>query len=225
VCGRFKLTSPPAIVADVFGVEASIALSPRYNVAPSQSVAAIRVDEEGGRALALLRWGLVPSWAKDPAIGNRMINARSESVAEKPAFRRALAERRCLVIADGFYEWQRATAGKKVACLFSPRDQRPFGFAGLWERWRRGDETIESCTILTTAAVGVVTRIHDRMPVVVPAPLHAAWLGRSTETVPAERILADVLAAQGAAEFVGRDVGSYVNDPRNDDPACLGSEP
>ena len=223
MCGRFKLTSPPAIVADVFGVD-SVTLAPRYNVAPSQSVAAIRVAENGGRALTLLRWGLIPSWAKDPAIGNRMINARSESVAEKPAFRRALAERRCLVVADAFYEWQRAGAGKKVACMFSARDERPFGFAGLWERWRQGDEIIESCAILTTAAAGVVTRIHDRMPVVVPAALHAAWLGRSADAMPAERVLADVLAASAAAEFMDRNVGSYVNDPRHDDPACLGFE-
>ena len=222
MCGRFKLTSPPAIVADVFGVEASVALAARYNVAPSQTVAAVRTDAEGHRAISLLRWGLIPSWAKDPAIGNRMINARSESVAEKPAFHSALAARRCLVVADGFYEWQRGSGGKKVAHLFSPPDARPFGFAGLWERWRRGDDTIDSCTILTTASAGAAAQVHDRMPVVVPTSLYTAWLGEGAAARDAERVLAEVLAVSPVAAFAARAVGSYVNDPRHDDPACLG---
>jgi len=224
VCGRFKLTSPPAIVADVFGVDASVALTPRYNVAPSQNVAAIRIDASGRRTLAMLRWGLIPSWAKDPAMGNRMINARAETVAEKPAFCRAFAERRCLIVADGFYEWQRGSGGRKVPYLFSPADERPFGFAGLWEAWRRGDETIESCTILTTAARGVVARIHERMPLVVPSTHYAAWLARSGAAVGSDDLLADLLASSPTSSFADRRVSSYVNNPRHDDPDCLGAD-
>ena len=217
MCGRFKITSPPEIVAEAFGLADASALAVRYNVAPSQSVAVVRLDH-GARKLALVRWGLVPSWAKDPAIGHRLINARAETVDEKPAFRRAFAERRCLVVSDGFYEWKRDARGRKTPYLFTAPDERPFGLAGLWETWRRGDETIESCTILTAAANEAVAPVHDRMPVVVAPALHSQWLDPHAER---EALLSRVLEATARAALKAVVVGRHVNDPRHDDPSCV----
>ena len=221
MCGRFKITSPPEIVAEAFGLDTAIAVLPRYNVAPTQDVAAVRMDAGGHRILTMLRWGLIPAWAKDATIGNRMINARAETVAEKPSFRRAFATRRCLVVGDGYYEWARGRGGRKTPYLFSSPDRRPFGFAGLWEVWRKGEQTIESCVILTTEAVGAVARVHDRMPVVVAPSDYATWLGTATGAAASGDVLAAVLRHSPGAAFEGTRVGTHVNNPRNDDAACV----
>ena len=163
-------------------------LRPRYNVAPGQDVAVVRASESG-RGLAMLRWGLLPAWAKDPTIAWKLINARSETAAEKPSFRSAFRDRRCLIPADGFYEWERRD-GAKQPWLFALRDDAPFAFAGLWERWRIPEgaaltgslavrspgETVETCTILTTAANDTVTPVHGRMPVILPDNAWDPWL-------------------------------------------------
>ena len=173
MCGRFVLHTPAPQLAEIFGVEQTPELHGRFNIAPTQPVAVVRVIREGAtpgsRELVNLRWGLIPPWADSPAIGNRMINARAESVAEKPAFRMAFRQRRCLVLADGFYEW-RNSGGKKQPYYLGLKDGKPFAFAGLWESWTAPDgEVIESCTIITTEANAAVEQVHSRMPVILDA--------------------------------------------------------
>lgn len=166
MCGRFTLRVPAAELVEIFRLLRRPDVQPRYNIAPTQPVAVVRRIDRG-RELSMLRWGLVPSWAKDPKIGARMINARAETVATKPAFRTALRRRRCLVPADGFYEWAKSAGGTKQPHYITRRDGRPFAFAGLWESWDGPDgSSIESCTIVTTEANDLVGRIHDRMPVI-----------------------------------------------------------
>src|ERR1700730_3785715 len=167
MCGRYTLSSPVEIVADLFGLAEIPAPHPRFNVAPTQEAPVVRVEASGAPAtLALLRWGLIPYWAKEAAIGNRMINARAESVAEKPAFRFSFRKKRCLVGADGFYEWKRE-GRKKHPCLIRRHDRHPFAFAGLWSSWRdpEGNE-LDTFTILTTDANDFIPPLHDRMPVI-----------------------------------------------------------
>jgi putative SOS response-associated peptidase YedK len=177
MCGRFTLGATAADLARQFDLPTVPDWTPRYNVAPSQTVAAvIQHQETGNREFQGLRWGLVPSWAKDPAIGNRMINARSETAATKPAFRKALRERRCLILADGFYEWKREGARKQPYYL-TLRDGQPFAFAGLWDRWHPPEgASRETCAILTTAANDLVRSVHDRMPVILPPEAYDGWL-------------------------------------------------
>ena len=177
MCGRFAFYSPSEATAALFGASGKIDLKPRYNIAPTQDIAAIRNSENDGRELVTLRWGLVPFWAKDPAIGNRMINARAETVAEKPAFRAAYRRRRCLVLADGFYEWKKEGAGK-TPYLVSLAGGEPFALAGLWEHWeaRGSDETIDSATLITTDANAFMGRLHHRMPVVLQREAADRWL-------------------------------------------------
>ena len=218
MCGRFTLTTAAEIVADVFGVAAAPRLTPRYNIAPTQPVAVVRATSAGAPEIALLRWGLIPAWAKDPAIGNRMINARAETVADKPAFRTAFQKRRCLVPADGFYEWQK-TAGGKRPFLIRTRDARPFALAGLWESWQQPSATvIESCTIITTAANALMGPIHDRMPVIVAPARYQAWLDPALSD---RATLEQILVPYPAAELIAQAVTTRVNNPRNDDPDCL----
>lgn len=192
MCGRFAFYSPAEAAAALFGVDADIEAEPRYNIAPTDDVLAIRTDADGKRELARLRWGLVPFWAKDPSIGNRMINARAETVAEKPAFRAAFRRRRCLVLADGFYEWRRE-ADRKTPYFITLDSGKPFALAGLWEHWDDKDtgEVIESTTLITTAANEFMAKLHHRMPMVLEPRRAADWLGgdaamaaRATEDSP-----------------------------------------
>jgi len=178
MCGRFAFYSPAEATAALFGAHGSVDLKPRYNIAPTQFIAAIRNDEAGDRELAVFRWGLVPFWAKDPTIGNRMINARAETVAEKPSFRNAYRKRRCLILADGFYEWH-TEAGVKVPYYISLANGEPFAFAGLWEHWqsKESDESLQTATIVTTAANEFLSKLHHRMPVVLDAGGADRWLG------------------------------------------------
>jgi putative SOS response-associated peptidase YedK len=164
MCGRYTLRISVDSLVEAFEIEEyPPSLNPSYNIAPTQEVAAV-VEEDEKRKLEMLRWGLIPSWAKDPAIGNKMINARAETVSEKPSFRKAFKVRRCLILADGFYEWQKTDNGKQPYHI-KMQDDSPFAFAGLWETWKNGEE-IRSCTIITTDANDLMGEIHHRMPVI-----------------------------------------------------------
>jgi len=182
MCGRFAFYSPVEAAAALFGVDASLDIKPRYNIAPTQDIAAIRNDKDGERELVMLRWGLVPFWAKDPSIGNRMINARAETVAEKPSYRNAYKHRRCLVLADGFYEWQRQ-GETKTPFFISLESGQPFALAGLWENWtdRETGESLQTTTLITTDANEFMAQLHHRMPVILEADTATDWLAGSNE--------------------------------------------
>jgi len=214
MCGRFAFYSPHESVTRLFGVAAAASVEPRYNIAPTQYVAAVRPGSAGGRSLAMLYWGLVPSWAKDKSIGARMINARAETLGEKPSFRSAYRRRRCLVLADGWYEWQRDGAVKQPYFIaFAERE--PFGMAGLWESWRdpAGGEPLESCCIVTTQAAPELARVHDRMPVIIPTQRHDEWLDPGNDAAGAMDGLL-VPWARGGLE--ARPVSRRVNSARNE---------
>lgn len=221
MCGRFTLRSPAGVVAEEFGLLDVEPLRPRYNIAPTQPVAVIRrspKSRDAPRQLVMLRWGLVPSWAADPKIGNRLINARAETVAEKPAFRAALRRRRCLVAADGFFEWRR-TGSAKQPYFIRRVDDRPFAFAGLWEIWEGPDHTLlESCALITTEANALMASIHDRMPVILSPDHYALWLDPAMED---PRQLLPLLRPCPSEAMVAHPVSTHVNDPRHDDPRCV----
>jgi putative SOS response-associated peptidase YedK len=218
MCGRYTLRKPATEIAEEFDLPEVPVLMPRFNVAPTQNVAVVRLEpDQRVRGLDTLRWGLIPSWADDPSIGNRMINARAETVAEKPAFRHALKAKRCLVVADGFFEWQKID-GRKQPFYIKMRDDHPFAFAGLWERWTRGDEPIESCTIITTGANELMQPIHDRMPVVIPKSAYDIWLD---PTIKDPERLQPLLAPYPSDEMVAYTVSTLVNSPKNDVEACV----
>jgi putative SOS response-associated peptidase YedK len=218
MCGRFTLTRSAAEVAEHFGLAEAAELAPRFNAAPTQELPVVRVRSSGERVLERRRWGLVPRWAKDPAIGARLINARVESVLERPAFRDAVQRRRCLVPADGFFEWQGKARARRPFHIALP-GRGLFAIAGLYERWDGpGGERIDSFTLLTREARGVVATLHDRMPLIVDPPGYAGWLD------PAEKDPA--LLLRGLPETLGgtlvaRPVSTRVNDVRHDDPDCL----
>jgi putative SOS response-associated peptidase YedK len=218
MCGRFTLRSPPQVIAEAFGLPDVPELFPRFNVAPGEPVAVVRqMPQAEARELAFLRWGLIPAWADDPAIGDRLANARSETAATKPSFRRAFRSRRCLVVADGFYEWQRA-GGRKQPYFVGLKNDRPFGLAGLWERWDKGGEPVESCTILTTEANELMQPIHERMPVIVPPDQYGLWLDpRWQDTAK----LAKLLLPYPSEDMLAYRVSTVVNDPKNDVPQCV----
>jgi putative SOS response-associated peptidase YedK len=178
MCGRFAFYSPAEATAALFGAEKAAALKPRYNIAPTQDIAAVRnTDPDGGREFVLLRWGLVPFWAKDPSIGNRMINARAETVAEKPSFRAAYRRRRCVVLADGFYEWHRE-GSVKIPYYITLASGDPFAFAGLWENWqdRDSETSLQTATLITTSANDYLASLHHRMPVILEPDRAERWL-------------------------------------------------
>ncbi len=208
MCGRFAFYSPSEATAALFGVSASISVEPRFNIAPSQTIAGIR-ETDNGRELAMFRWGLVPFWAKDPAIGNRMINARAETVSEKSSFRAAYRHRRCLVLADGFYEWKKEGAGK-VPYFISLANGEPFAFAGLWETWqsKETEEIIQSATLITTAANEFISAVHHRMPVILRPDTADRWLAGDDE------LIADV--AENSPMFQAWPVDKRVNNARNE---------
>lgn len=214
MCGRFAFYSPSEATAALFGVSDVPALKPRYNIAPTQDIAAIRVTAENTRELVMLRWGLVPFWAKDPSIGNRMINARAETVAEKPSFRTAYRKRRCLVLADGFYEW-RKESGANTPYFISLAKGVPFAFAGLWESWqaKESDESLQTATIVTTAASQFMSTLHQRMPVVLEEAAADRWLNGD------EGILSEL--ADTGPVFRAWPVDRQVNNARNEGPDLI----
>ncbi|HJP20229.1 MAG: SOS response-associated peptidase [Alphaproteobacteria bacterium] len=219
MCGRFAFTSPVEAMRQLFGIEERPNLAPRYNIAPTQEVVIVRHEEVTGRCLARAHWGLLPPWAKDRAMAARLINARAESVAEKPSFRAAFRARRCLIPADGYYEWVAMKDGKQPYRL-ARRDGGLFAFAGLWDRWTppEGDEPVESCTIITTAADDVVRPIHQRMPAILAPGDYAAWLGESE--VSRDQLLTLVQGAS-SPDLIATPVSRRLNSPRHDDAACI----
>lgn len=182
MCGRFAFYSPSEAAAALFGVSVSTPVEPRYNIAPTQYIAAVRDNDDKQRELVMLRWGLVPFWAKDPSIGNRMINARAETVAEKPSYRAAFRHRRCIVLADGFYEWRR-DGDVKTPIYISLASGEPFALAALWENWsdKQSDESLQTTTLITTAANGFMESLHHRMPVILQPDTADEWLAGSVE--------------------------------------------
>ncbi len=210
MCGRFAQRTSPKTLAKQFQVKEVPNIEARYNIAPTQNILAVQ-ETPDGREMKWLKWGLVPSWAKDASMGARLINARSETVTEKPAFREAFKHRRCLIPSDGFYEWQ-CTDGKKQPFFFQLKDEQPFGFAGLWDRWTSEDgKVIESCTILTTTANKVLAPVHDRMPVIVHPEDYELWLD---EDVRKHELLKDVLQPYPADEMTSYPVSTSINNPR-----------
>jgi putative SOS response-associated peptidase YedK len=217
MCGRYTLATPVEKLAEEFGFDASsVELPPNYNVAPTQGVAAV-LAENGRRRLEILRWGLIPSWADDPQIGSRMINARAETAPEKPSFRRSFRERRCLIPADGFYEWKR-TNGAKQPYYIHMKEGRPFAFAGLWESWKDdGGPEIRTCTILTTKPNALAGEIHNRMPVILPTGSYDVWLDPEADRDE----LYGLLAPYPEDEMEAYPVSRFVNSPQNNDPRCI----
>jgi putative SOS response-associated peptidase YedK len=220
MCGRYTLTAPGEIVAEIFELVDVPPILPRYNLAPTQEAAVVRVVKPGApRILASLRWGLIPYWAQDPAIGNRMINARAESLAEKPAYRDSFRRRRCLVPADGFYEWKKLDAKTKQPYLIHRQDRRPFAFAGLWDAWRSPESgPLETFTIITTSPNDLLRPLHDRMPVILDPRDYAAWLD------PANRNAAHLQSLLAPAPETGwqaTPVSRAVNHADHDEPDCI----
>ncbi len=220
MCGRFTLRATPEQLIQLFDLAEAPPAAPRYNIAPTQPVLVVRVDAHSGngsREATFLNWGLIPSWAKDPSIGSRMINARAETVAEKPSFRAAFKYRRCLIPSDGFYEWQKVKGGKQPY-LIGMEDGALFAFAGLWEHWEREGSVIESCTILTTDANELVEPIHNRMPLILDPADYDEWLSPTLQGGDELRHLLRPFPAQQMKAFP---VSTGVNNPRNEDPACV----
>ncbi len=220
MCGRYALTSDAERLEERFGCSLSgVSYSPRYNIAPSQSVLAlINAADNTERRAGFLRWGLIPPWAKDPSVGAKMINARSETVTEKPSFKHALRRRRCLIVADGFYEWKK-DGSTKTPLYISLRSGEPFAFAGLWEKWAaESGEAIYSCTILTTSPNALTAPIHHRMPVILPSEAETLWLDRTVQEPDSVLPLLTSYPAEAMRAFA---VSAFVNSPRNESPECL----
>lgn len=219
MCGRYTLSQPGDILQQL-GVpeeEAGERLGPNYNVAPTQEVPIVRADAQGGRHLAIVRWGLIPFWAKDEKIGNQMINARCESVADKPAYKNAFKRRRCLLLADGFYEWKKQGSVKQPFHIHL-KSHEPFVMAGLWERWDKGPEPIESCTVITCDANAKVAELHDRMPVILGREARDLWLDGE---IADPELLLSVLRPYDADAMAFTPVSRAVNNPRNNSPELL----
>jgi len=230
LCGRFTLKTPAAAWTPQFlplwseqrrrDRSEALDVVPRYNIAPTQAVSCIQSEPDQQRRWSLLRWGLIPPWADDLAIGNRMINARSETAAEKRSFKQAFAQRRCLIPADGYYEWRKTPRGKQPYWI-ARRDGGMLAMAGLWQRNNKlgeGGTAIESCTVLTTAANQTTRDIHDRMPVFLDRQAQQVWLNTNVDD-PAE--LQSLLCPAPADWLVPRPVSTRVNSPRNDSPDCI----
>ncbi|MEW6752766.1 MAG: SOS response-associated peptidase [Candidatus Latescibacterota bacterium] len=217
MCGRFSLDHSAQELAERFDLEQlALDLQPRYNIAPTQPVLAVVQSEQ--RSPVTLRWGLVPFWAKDPAIGNRMINARADGLADKPAYRAPLRRRRCLIPASGFYEWRQG-AGGKIPTYVHLRDHGLMGLAGLWDEWRSPEgEVLRSCTIVTTSPNAFMAPIHDRMPVILPAAREAAWLDPAVTDVAR---LTPLLVPYTGTDLEAHAVSRKVNDPGYDAPDCI----
>ncbi len=221
MCGRYSQSQSAEIIAQAFQVDNVPTLKPRYNIAPTQSVPTVlQTSASTNRQFKMLHWGLIPSWAKDQKMGARLINARAETVAEKPAFRSAFKQRRCLVLADGFYEWQQQENNKqKQPFYFCYQDGRPFAFAGLWEHWEDATgEEIESCSLLTTEPNELMSTIHNRMPVILEPKDYDLWLDPE---VKKPELLQPLLRPYVSEEMTAYPVSKTVNKPSNDSTECI----
>lgn len=217
MCGRFSLGASATMLASHFNVQEGISWTARYNLAPSQEVVTVVQPPDSAREVRRMRWGLIPAWAKDPAIGNQLINARAETVATKPAFRVPLRERRCLIVTDGFYEWE-ARGRRKQPWFIRMQDGNPFAFAGLWDHWTDPEgRGVESCTIITTAANDLIRRFHHRMPVILSPRDYDLWLDVRVRDV--DRLL-PLLTPYPPGEMTAYPVSPLFNNPANDSPAC-----
>jgi putative SOS response-associated peptidase YedK len=220
MCGRFILKTPFSELVRLYNLTNSVNLAPRYNVAPTQDVAVVRSSAEQGRTLAMVRWGLVPWWAKDLKMGASMINAQGETIATKPAFREAFQSRRCIVPADGFYEWKKLDAKRRQPYAIMPRDGGLFSFAGLWERWRdrASGETVQSCTIVTTQPNELCAPIHNRMPAILPQGAWGQWLG---EKPASSNELLALLSSYPAEAMTAFAIGPRVGKVNNEGPELI----
>jgi putative SOS response-associated peptidase YedK len=216
MCGRYTLISSIETIAEQFHIEPTLNVAPRYNIAPTQNVVAIVQDETAH--LAFMRWGLIPAWAKDASIGSRMINARAESLAEKPSFRNLLRARRCLIVADGFYEWR--TEGKgKTPMYITMQNEQPFVFAGLWDRWKDpAGDLVQSCTIITTEPNELMASMHNRMPAILRPAACDDWLNPKIQD---SDVLTHWLKPYPTELMKARPVSKLVNNPSNETPAIL----
>jgi putative SOS response-associated peptidase YedK len=218
MCGRYTLRTSAIDLVEVFQLLREPVLEPRYNIAPTQTVAVVRQIEKH-RELSVMRWGLVPSWSKDPKAGPPLINARADTAATKPAFRTAFKKRRCLIPADGFYEWRKGDGKNKQPYFIRMAKDRVFAFAGLWESWNGTDaEPVESCTIITTDANDVLRPIHDRMPVILPEENYDRWLNLKIDN---SEQLQPLLKSYPAEEMTAFPINTLVNSPRNDTATCI----
>ncbi len=217
MCGRFALVTEKKILEMLYQLEIRDDFIPRYNIAPSQSISALRLSPaHGKRELADLKWGLVPFWAKDASIGSRMINARSETAAEKPSFRDAFKKRRLLIPASGFFEWKKEGGAKQPYYIYQKNGQ-PFSLAGLWERWEKGEEPLESCTILTTGPNTLIASLHDRMPVIISPGDFEKWLDPQTGSAE----LLHLLKSYPPEEMAAHPVSPAVNKPTKNSPELI----
>lgn len=217
MCGRYSLHANPDVIALAFKLGLKPEWSARYNITPSSKVLIVRQDPAEGRVAGLFRWGLIPGWAKDPAIGNKLANARGETVDEKPSFRNAFKRSRCLIPASGFYEWK-TVAARKQPYYIHPLDAPLFAIAGISERWQGPDGPVHSCAIITTGPNGVMSAIHDRMPVILAAQDHEAWLDPANQSVAALKQLIKPCADATMAAYA---VSTRVNVPKHDDAALI----
>jgi len=217
MCGRYSLHSNPSVVALQFGLAHPPEFSARYNIAPGTPVLAVPANPNHARSGTLLHWGLVPSWAKDPSIGNRLINARAETLTEKASFRVAFRRRRCIIPANGYYEWM-PTGGRKQPYYVHPQGEELFGFAALYEHWNGPDGPLESCTIITTEANELMRRIHGRMPAILPVEAYAHWLDPEN---PDPVSLAELLRPAASERMAAHPVSLRVNNVKNEGPVLL----
>ncbi len=213
MCGRFARFSPVHKFGKLFGVQDDFSLIPRYNVAPTQAALAARTTPQGRRELVTLHWGLIPFWAKERTIGYSTINARAETVATKPSFQHAFRQRRCLIAADGFYEWKRLD-GRKQPYYIGLKDRQPFAFAGLWEHWEGGGEIIDSCAIIVTQANELIGAIHDRMPVILDPADYELWLDPDAKE---PHLVEPLLRPYSVERMAAYPINTRVNNPKNDD--------
>ncbi len=217
MCGRFALVAEKRILDMLFGLELRFDLQPRFNIAPTQDVLALRrLPAENKKEFVHLRWGLVPFWARDSSIGNRMINARAETAPEKPSFRDAFKKRRLLIPASGFFEWKKEQDGKQPYYICRD-DKEPFAFAGLWERWEKGEQPLETCTILTTEPNSLLAPIHNRMPVIISPRHFEQWLDPEADSAS----LHNLLHPYPPGELTAYHVSRQVNKPSNDNPDLI----
>lgn len=218
MCGRYTLTIDPAELMDRFNLtSADVTTEPRYNIAPTQPVAV--VYDESPRTLSAAQWGLIPSWSKDASIGSKMINARAETLDEKPSYRTLLKKKRCLILADGFYEWQKHEDGSKTPMRITLADHAPFALAGLWDVWKTPTgEWLKTCTIITTAPNALMESIHNRMPAVLTRDAEIEWLNKANDDAG---YLKSLLAPYPAEQMKAYAVSKSVNNVKNDKPAVI----